>query len=472
MPMGLDALPGSPGGAEPGRLAAHPRRGPRQDILRAARALWKEHDGSVTARPPEPRRRGRDPLEDLPARQSSTRIAGRTDDCISRPDAFEKASARPSPTPVMRDLQHIGPEPAALLPEETLLDLGVDVGHEEKRSSGQTDSQHEGPRIPGPGKTGARRLRGPRPERLDREIAAALDAGVRAPPGDRRAARPSPLRERLHRGLSTAPFWQPELTDLERVEHSERTAAMIEIGMRHHEQIERTASDGGETPDEGRPPGSIRRARSGIDQHRARASLDQRGIALPDIEEPDARPIREVTAVRPRQPRHGDQDCPAQQGRTKRPGPQTEQPDPREEDRREPGAGGSRRDQRRRRQMIGSPVDRPRHRLGRPDPQSQSRLEPGERMSRPEPDAQLRKSRQRRRPERGRQDHERRPGDRQQIAGRRQPGQGETAQHEQGPRPEPRRTGASQRHAQTGADPLEPCPRLDPRTRTRSVSGS
>lgn len=244
-----------------------------------------------------------------------------------------------------------------------------------------------------------------RPERRHDQVAGARRRRSRAALDDRYAAR---ARGRAHRFELRVAFRaerQPDLGDVDGGQHRGRTAPMVDIRVRHHEHVHPPDAERAERRHHHiAPPVELGERAACVHEERAALALDQRGVALPHVEE-DRAGRRRRHALRgpgrqhdPRAERRASADGGAargescggerQRGRERgRGGGSTGRW------RREPAVGDTRGGERCRRHPLAKARDRPRR-------------------------LRLRRHRQRERgEERRRQEHRARPGDRDQVGG-------------------------------------------------------
>jgi len=189
----------------------------------------------------------------------------------------------------MPELQHVAAQHGPGC-DQRLLRRAPGVARQEQVPLAHPDPEHERALV-------ARRCRfgrSRRPERRDREIAAPPDRVARAPLPHRHAAlRRFPPQPREVRVVPGA-VGEPELTDGERREHRDEAAPVVEVGVGRDGDVdpchaERAQRRRNHEPAEVRALGE--RA-AGVHQECRVASLHERRIALPHVEEHGSRPRR------------------------------------------------------------------------------------------------------------------------------------------------------------------------------------
>ncbi|MEN8159969.1 MAG: hypothetical protein ABFS41_07855, partial [Myxococcota bacterium] len=135
---------------------------------------------------------------------------------------------------MVRELQHRGVE-GSLAREQPGLAGGLDVSREEHAVSGHRGLHHERGVVPLEATPRARR-----PERLDADVSEHEGALARGALGDRAAVRRGRLPNRREGGVGPAAGRQPDPRHRKRAEHRDETAAMIQVGVARHQEIEAT----------------------------------------------------------------------------------------------------------------------------------------------------------------------------------------------------------------------------------------
>jgi hypothetical protein len=124
---------------------------------------------------------------------------------------------------------------------------------------------------------------------IDIEISSVEFSRTRAEPTNLRSPLARSCGEPDQRSILGCGGRKPELLDWEGPHYTSSTGAMVEIAVCHRKYVDRSNAHGAKSSHQCRTTGTVRRTRSGIDEEYGFATLNERGIALPDFEEDDLR---------------------------------------------------------------------------------------------------------------------------------------------------------------------------------------
>ena len=165
--------------------------------------------------------------------------------------------------------------------DERRLGVRFEIAREQHATRAGRDADGERARVP---RAVARP--GRRPQRLDQQISRSQRWRLRAPLGDLDPVGRCDGEQRAEGRVGASAVGQPERRDGDVFEHGRNTAAVIQVGVRHDQQIQASDAERRERGSHHASPqiDTIGRRRSRIHEHGAAPPLHQQRVALPHVE--------------------------------------------------------------------------------------------------------------------------------------------------------------------------------------------
>ena len=191
---------------------------------------------------------------------------------------------------MVRELQDRGAELRAARRHEAELARALEIAREQQAPTARVHPHHERG-VVAPGRAADAR----RPERLDADVAELEHRLARRALGGRHAARGGDLEQLAEAGLGARAGREPEARDGQRAQHRHEPAAMVEVGVARDHQLEAPHAERTERGQhhalarvEAARASAAVEGRSAVDQERRPPALDDRRVALSDVEVDDA----------------------------------------------------------------------------------------------------------------------------------------------------------------------------------------